>query len=120
MPDSLSGMLTSNAEGFLGELLQIAGGENVLADAPIRYSQVSAESLVKRAPEVIIEMRGGELLSARQRRELIEDWQALSILPAVRNGQVHVLTESYLKVPGPRTHLIARKLAMVLHPEAFP
>ena len=119
MPDSLSGLTSSSGQGFLGELLDIAGGENIFADSPLRYPQVSLESLARRAPEVIIEMRGGERLSEQRRRELVQDWQDLPLVPAVRSGRVHILTDDYLLVPGPRMHLIARRLAMVLHPEAF-
>jgi ABC-type Fe3+-hydroxamate transport system substrate-binding protein len=39
-------------------------------------------------------------------------------LPAVRNGEIHFLTEDFLFIPSVRAPLIAERLARAIHPEA--
>jgi iron complex transport system substrate-binding protein len=119
-PGELSGLGTAGPGGFLAELVEIAGGENIFADAVTRYPQVSKEALTRRAPEVIIECRPGADLDGAARERLVAEWDALSSLPAVREGRVHVLTDDFLMIPGPRIVKTARRLAELLHPEAFP
>lgn len=115
-PGELSRLGTIGPGGFLAELVEIAGGENVFADARVPYPQISKEALVARAPEVVIEARPGESAPARPRSE----WNALASLPAVRAGRVHVLTEEFLLIPGPRVAETARLLAELLHPGVSP
>ena len=119
-PGELSGLGTTGPGGFLAELIEIAGGENIFADAVTRYPQVSKEALTRRAPEVIIECRPGADLDGAARARLVAEWDALSSLPAVRGGRVHVLTDDFLMIPGPRIVKTARRLAELLHPKAFP
>ncbi len=40
---------------FLGELLELAGGENILTDPKINYPKISKEFILRHSPEVIIE-----------------------------------------------------------------
>ena len=119
-PESLSGLASASAQGFLGEVLEVAGGENIFADLPQSYSQVSKEELVARRPDVVIELRPGEHLSAGRVERLVADWQELAKLPAVKNHRVYVLTQDFLMLPGPRIALAAGALADVIHPEAGP
>jgi iron complex transport system substrate-binding protein len=115
---NLSGLLTTGQGTFLDELLTVAGGENVFADTPVRYPQISKESLVMRDPEVIIEVFTGRL-SDRKKELLRQDWMRLSTLPAAKTDNIHFLDEDYLLIPGVRIAQTALKLAMLIHPEAF-
>jgi iron complex transport system substrate-binding protein len=119
-PGTLSGLGTIGPGGFLAEIIEIAGGENVFADAVTQYPQVSKEALMKRAPEVIVEARPGSRLDEAGLEKLRREWSALSSVPAVRDGRVHVLTDDFLLVPGPRLVRTARLLAELFHPGAFP
>lgn len=116
-PDSLSGLFTAGGASFLTEVLKVAGGDNIYADLNRSYPEISKESLVKRAPEVILELRPGERIDADRARRIKADWQALRGLPAVDAGRVHLLTQDYLLIPGPRVGAVARLLAQTLHPE---
>ena len=118
-PGSLRGLSTAHGTSLLSELLDIAGGENVLGDIDLAYPPVSKEQLLQREPEVILDLHPGEELSDEARRQLLADWQAAASLPAVRTGRIYVLTDDSLLVPGPRVPLVARRLAKVLHPEAM-
>jgi ABC-type Fe3+-hydroxamate transport system substrate-binding protein len=54
----------------------------------------------------------------QERQRFIDDWKQLPSLPAVQNGRVYVITESYADRPGPRIGQVAQMLAHLLHPEA--
>ena len=115
---SLRSLFSAGGPTFLTEMLDAAGGGNVLADVAIRYPTVSKEDLVARAPDVILEIRAGATLSDAVCRQLVADWATLPSLPAVRDGRIHVLTDDFLLLPGPRVAQVARRFADVLHPGA--
>ena len=117
-PGDLTGLMTTGPGTFLHELIEIAGGENIFADASGTYPQISKESLIKRQPEVLIEALPGGI-SDRKLRLLRKDWGRLSILPAVRKGNIHFLTDDFLLIPSVRITQTARRFAEIIHPEAF-
>ncbi|MBM4033727.1 MAG: cobalamin-binding protein [Planctomycetes bacterium] len=118
-PGSLRGLSTAHGASLLSELLDIAGGQNVLGDVPLSYPPVSKDQLLERQPDAILDLHPGEELSDEARRLLLADWAAMASLPAVRSGRVHLLTDDSLLVPGPRVPAVARRLAQVLHPGAM-
>jgi len=113
----LTGLGTAGRGSYVGELVEAAGGENIFKEVAIPYPQASKESLIKRKPQVILELRPGEEISDEQRRGLISDWQVLGTVPAVQAGRIHILTDDFLLVPGPRIGRAARAIARALHPE---
>ncbi|MBI5831841.1 MAG: ABC transporter substrate-binding protein [Armatimonadetes bacterium] len=113
----LSALTTCNQKTFLSELLAVAGGQNVFADAIEQYPQPSLESLVQRAPEVILDLQPGSGMGGSAKQASRADWQAVSSVPAVRNDRIVVLSEDYLLIPGPRLTQTARLLARALHPK---
>ena len=115
---SLRGLSTAGRTSFLAELLAVAGGTNVFADVAHPYPTVSKEALLERAPEVIIELHPGEILSEAARRKLLADWECLASLPAVRTRRIHLLTDDSLLIPGPRIAKTAERFAEALHPDA--
>ena len=60
---SLTGLTTIGGKTFLSELINIAGGENIFVDIEQPYPRISKETLLKRAPEIIIEAYPGLALS---------------------------------------------------------
>lgn len=118
-PQSLQQMYVSGGTGFLDDILRIAGGENVFRDVPQESVQPSHETLLARAPEVIVEIHAKGMMTTADLEGERTLWSTLASIPAVRDGRLHFLEGSYLVVPGPRMGLAAEALARVLHPEAF-
>jgi iron complex transport system substrate-binding protein len=115
----MSGLATVGPNTFLNELLAIAGGTNVFADAKGAYPQISKESLLVRNPEVMLEAFPGGITPATE-RQLRADWEKqLPGIAAVKHDNVHYLVDDYLLMPGPRVALTARRLAEIIHPERF-
>jgi iron complex transport system substrate-binding protein len=113
---TLRSMFVSGGIGFLHDMLEIAGGENVFADVKRESVQPSMETLISRAPDVIVEIRANPPANIDAERRA---WLTLTTVPAVRNGRVHFLAGEYLVVPGPRVAQGVEAFARALHPEAF-
>ena len=118
-PQSLQQMYVSGGDGFLHDILQIAGGANLFADVRQESVQPSHETLLARAPDEVIEVRGTGLMRAADEPHERSVWAALASIPAVRNGHIHFLNGDQFVVPGPRVGLAADAFARALHPEAF-
>jgi iron complex transport system substrate-binding protein len=105
----------SGGIGFLHDLLELAGGTDVMADINRQSVQMSTEMILTRAPEVILELRYGDSLKRddldRERRV----WNTLSAVPAVKNNRVYLLGGDEFVVPGPRIVLAAERFAQALH-----
>jgi iron complex transport system substrate-binding protein len=113
-PDEASGLMVVGGTGFLDELLTAAGGRNVLADSPRDYLDLNEESLIRLAPEVILEFHtdpdetpdAGETLALWRR--------AFPQLPAVRDGRVLLVVQRDALIPGPSMLETARAMAAAL------
>jgi len=118
-PASLRGVYVSGGVGFLHEMLGIAGGVNVFADIARESVQPSVETMLARAPEVILEVRATGLLAAADVTQAKRVWGALASVPAVQQGRILILTGDHLVVPGPRVVQGTEAFARALHPDAF-
>ncbi|MBI2300239.1 MAG: ABC transporter substrate-binding protein [Armatimonadetes bacterium] len=115
--ERLAGITTCGGGTFLDDLVTLAGGRNVFADAGSLYPEPSLEELTARAPDVILDLQPEVKTDPATLDRLRGEWRELSTLPAVRNHRVVVVTENYVLVPGPRIGAIARHFAASLHPD---
>jgi cobalamin transport system substrate-binding protein len=116
---TLRGVYVSGGIGFLHELLDMAGGEDVFGDTKREAVQPSNETMIVRAPEVIIELHPGDQPPADALQKERAAWNLLASVPAVRTGRVHLLYGGHLLAAGPRIGRAAETLARVLHPDVF-
>lgn len=114
---SLRGIFASGGVGFLHDMLETAGADNVFADVTRESVQVTSELVLQRAPEAIVELR--HAMKPDQMDAERSVWSALASVPAVRTGRIHILTDSSLPIPGPRVAQATELMARTLHPEAF-
>jgi iron complex transport system substrate-binding protein len=116
-PGTLRDLYVSGGRGFLHDLLEIAGGADVFGDIDRESVQPSTETLLARAPEVIVELRAPSMNAAANAQSIREAWSILPSLPAVRRGRIVLLTGDYLVEPGPRMAQAAEAMARAIHPE---
>ena len=114
--ETLRGIYASGAVGFLHDMLDAAGGTNVFADVKRQSIQTTSELAVARTPDVIIEI-GVDTASTSGRN--LRAWESLPSIPAVRNKRIYQLRGDGMMNPGPRISASVRRVAEVLHPEAF-
>jgi iron complex transport system substrate-binding protein len=115
---ALRGIYASGGVGFIHDMVQSAGADNVFSDIKQQAVQATTELILARRPEVILELRGDPLDQATRGKE-IAVWSVMSSLPAVRNARVYFLDQQKTVVPGPRVAEAVELIARTLHPEAF-
>jgi iron complex transport system substrate-binding protein len=114
------GMSAALEDSFVGDMLRIAGGDNVAADLPQSgqvpgYALLSLETVIADDPEVIMVIVPGQMGGGPSMAAVIA--QQFPTLTAVQSGRVHEIDlETYLQVPGPRAVQGLRELAALLHP----
>jgi iron complex transport system substrate-binding protein len=115
---ALRGIYASAGYGFMHDMLEAAGGEDVFADVKRRSVQATTELILARKPEVILEIRAGAGEAGPIASE-IGVWRTLGSVPAVRNGRVQFIVDQRTVVPGPRIAQGTELIAKAIHPEAF-
>ena len=118
-PGGLRNIYVSGGIGFLHDLLEVAGGTNIFASVRRESLQVTTETILSSAPEVILELRYGVAFTPEQIESDRESWNVLASVPAVRHGRVYELVGDEFVVPGPRVVDTAEHMARLLHPEVF-
>ena len=116
-PLALRGIYASGGFGFIHDMVDAAGGENVFADVKQQAVQATTELILSRRPQVILELRGDTVAADMRRRE-IAVWRALSSVPAVRDGRVYFIDQQLTVIPGPRVADAIDLIARTLHREA--
>jgi len=97
---------------LLDELIQYAGGENVVTEPG--YVAYSVEQLLAADPEVYLATAG----SMSDPSDLAGR-PGYSELSAVANSRVYILDDNLVSRPGPRVVEGIRAIAEALHPDAF-
>lgn len=112
-PLALRGIYASGGIGFVHDIVQAAGGDNVFADVPLQAVQASTEQILARRPDVILELRAEPLAPGALEREKAV-WRPLASIPAVQSGRVHIIGDERAVVPGPRVAEAVELIAEVL------
>jgi iron complex transport system substrate-binding protein len=98
------------------ELIEMAGGVNIFADAKQAYPIVSSEAVIQRDPEIIIVSIGYMGGVKKEDFEKRPGWGAIS---AVKNNRIYEIDENLVVRPGPRIVQGLEQLAKFIHPEIF-
>lgn len=117
---SLRNIYASGGRGFLHDMLEAAGGTNVLGDIDRESVQTTTELILARAPELILEVRSTDVLTDDEAMKEAATWRTLSSVPAVRQNRVVVLTGRGLTVPGPRVAEVVERMAEAVTPGLSP
>jgi iron complex transport system substrate-binding protein len=112
-------ILASGGYGFLHDVLELAGGADVLSDLHKQSVDMSTEMILTRKPDVILELHEGDSLTPARLNAERFVWKALPSVPAVKRDRVYLLQGDEFVVPGPRIVLAAERFARTLHPEVF-
>lgn len=115
-PKTLRNVYVSGGRGFLHDMLEIAGGEDLFNDIDKESVQVSTETILARAPDVILELRPEEIPLGQPMQDELASWSRLASVPAVRNKQVFFISGHAVTVPGPRVAESVERMAKALHP----
>jgi iron complex transport system substrate-binding protein len=110
---------TCGPASFVGHLLRLAGGRNLIQGVTKRYLQINAETVLSGDPDVVLVM--GVAHDVRgEGRALLRRRPGWGELRAVKQGRViDQIHADLLSRPGPRLVQGLEALARALHPEAY-
>ncbi len=101
---------------FAHDLIILAGGENIAGNDNGAYPRLGMEEILRRAPEVI-------LISSMNPKgdysRVIQEWSRWRMIPAVKNGRIHLIDSDLIDRPSPRIIDGLEEMARLLHPEKF-
>jgi iron complex transport system substrate-binding protein len=118
-PGTLTNLVAVGPSAYLGELLEIAGGRNVLTDSAIAYPRISLETVVRADPAVIIDLSMMSETAPRDAR-FVREWLSHRELQAARNRRVFAIPPEPLTTPGPRVVESVELLRSTLHSQDQP
>jgi iron complex transport system substrate-binding protein len=104
---------------FVNEIIEIAGGQNVIAPTGDQYPAVGTEAIMTSGAEVIIQSAMGTEDIAKQQETAEKFWGRFANLPAVKDNKVFVLQADTVLRLGPRLPDGAMAVAKLLHPDIF-
>ena len=110
-------LMTVGPGGFIHELIELAGGQNIYSKPGAPYTWFSMEEVILKDPEVVIfpgEL--GESVVQSQKQIWERRWGMLS---AVKEGRLYITNSDLLHRPGPRIVQGLEVLARIIHPEVF-
>jgi iron complex transport system substrate-binding protein len=105
--------------GFYGALVPLAGGKNVFDDISLPASQVSAEQVIARDPEIILLADANSPYNA-QTPVMVAARPGWSKIAAVRTKKILPVDADAITRPGPRLIDGLEQMAKLIHPELFP
>ena len=112
-PGTLEDIYVIGQNNYINELIEIAGGENVVKNE--RFSiKLTREAILTLDPDVIVEVNHEQ---PDKEEEILRIWRGLVESRAVRNGEVYILPTTVLLHPSQTIAEGAGVLAGVLHPE---
>ncbi len=109
-------LVLAGPASYLGEMVEIAGGDNIALATGGRWPRIGLEFLVEAAPEVIIDISMGAEHEP-DAAELAARWARLKAVPAIASGRLFGHHSSLLLRPGPRLGQAAGVVAAMLHGE---
>lgn len=90
-------LLTVNGQHMISHVIELCGGRNVFADAPVLTPQVSVEAVLARDPQVIVASAPGG-----RRPAWLDDWRRWPRLAAVRGGNLFSINADFMNRQTPR------------------
>ena len=109
---SQTGVYVSGHDGFYSDIVALLGGVNVHQGRTVAVPTLSAEGIMKLAPDVIIDILNED--DEEREADYREFWGRFPSVPAVRQGRVVVVRDDFASIPGPRYILLAEKLHRIL------
>jgi iron complex transport system substrate-binding protein len=103
-------IITIGKNAFISQLVETAGAKSVTDDLLPDWPEVSMETVVTRAPEALVLIRGGKISI-----EMLQKRPGWSSLPAIQSGKVYYV-DTGIQEPSPVAIDALEELAREFHP----
>src|SRR5262249_35147491 len=107
-------LMTAGPKTFAGQMLEVAGADNVFGDVKQQFPRVSEEEVLKRNPGVILVWKRSHDEPRRERLDKRPGWGRLD---AVRNNRILDIDDDLVSRAGPRLFDGLETMADLLHPK---
>ncbi|WP_338870650.1 helical backbone metal receptor [Myxococcus stipitatus] len=114
----LSSIWYIRKDSLHGAALEAAGARNAIADAPAGPPNISVEQLMTLDPDIIVVLLEGPRLSPEEEARHLAAWKQLSVLRAVKQGRVKLVSGPGVQSTGPRILDLVEKLQAALRFDA--
>lgn len=102
---------------FYNDLITLAGGVNAYQDPRFDVPSISIEGIIQLNPDIIIDIYPEEQDHHADLEQVLQRWQKLQYINAVKNKRIHIIEQDYATIPGPRVSLLLEQIAHMIHPE---
>jgi iron complex transport system substrate-binding protein len=113
----LADLYVAADDSYIDTMIDWAGGKNAYSRRGVRYPVVSTEGILSLNPDVIVDLVQPGLVQQLGRQKLLDDWNDVKGVAAVKSGRVVIFDQDYACVPGPRFIRLVEDLARQIHPE---
>jgi iron complex transport system substrate-binding protein len=113
----LADVYIAGVDDYFDRIIELAGGQNVYRHRGVRYPVVSPEGILRLNPDVIVDLVRSESVRKFGRQAILDHWNDVRTVNAVKGRRVLIFDRDYDFVPGPRFILLVEQLARALHPE---
>ena len=112
---------TAGPGSFIGDMIALAGGVNVAANAKTAYPQYSAEEIIAANPDILILSDSCTFFvnPGCTPVETVKTRNGWSTISAVKNDKVFPIDDNLVSRPGPRIVDGLEAAAKLIHPELF-
>ncbi|MCZ6726127.1 MAG: helical backbone metal receptor [Acidobacteria bacterium] len=112
-PRRLGDMVVAGPGTFFDQLLSRLGAINAFYDVDTRYPQVGIEEILRRRPEVVLEVQPLVVPESRE-LALLADWRELAERAGGEGPCVQLVQGAHMLVPGPRLPRVYAQLRRAL------
>ncbi len=112
-------LITVGPQTYIHDMITLAGGHNIAADAQTPWPEYSLEVLIEKDPQIIICPRilmGGITVE----EEDFAGRPGWGNITAVREGRIYLVEDDLISRPGPRCVQGLKELVQILHPDLYP
>lgn len=115
--NQMSAVYIAGKNDFYDDLITLAGGQNVYQDERLKVPSISAEGILKLNPDIILDIFPEADDHDYDLESVLQQWQSLDLVDAIKNEHVHIIEQGYATIPGPRIFLLLEEMAKIIHPE---
>jgi iron complex transport system substrate-binding protein len=109
-------IITVGRETLANDLIRLAGGRSISENEAINYPHYSIETIMFKAPEVIII---SSMESKRDYLNSVKKWQNWKSIPAVKKNAIYVVDSNLVDRSSPRIEEGLETIVRMIHPEAM-
>jgi iron complex transport system substrate-binding protein len=110
-------LMTAGPDSFIDELLRLAGLDNIVTDTSIRYPRISAETVLRGNPDLILapttHFKNVDIDEIRSR----PGWKSIA---AVTQHRVHLISGDEVSRCGPRVLDALAEIILAAYPDVHP